>query len=194
MHPLDRPDDATQTPDIRSLLVFCGSRDGTDPRHRALAETVGTLLATRGVRLIYGAGSLGLMGVLGRATLAAGGAVTGIIPRFLVDWEVCLPGLTETIVVDTLHARKALMFDAADAVLCLPGGHGTLDELAEILSWRNLRLHAKPVWLLGDDGFWAPFTALIDHLVSSGFSGSATAGHFETLPDVSALAARLPLR
>jgi uncharacterized protein (TIGR00730 family) len=191
-HPFDAPHPEQPAIAVRRLLVFCGSREGADPRHAAMAGAVGTLLAQRGITLVYGGGALGLMGVIGRAALAGGGTVIGIIPRFLVEWEVCQPGLSQTIVVETLHQRKAAMFDAADAVLVLPGGHGTLDELAEVLSWRNLRLHARPVWLLGDGDFWAPFAALIDQFIASGFSAPATRQHFTVLADIAALAARLP--
>ncbi len=190
-HPLDSAPAARRDGPIRSVLVFCGSRPGGDPRHADLARQVGQLFAREGVALVYGGGALGLMGEAGRAAIAAGGTVRGIIPRFLKDWEVAEPLCADMEVVETLHARKALMFDRADAVLALPGGLGTLDELVEILSWRNLRLHAKPVWLMGDGGFWAPFTALVAHMVSQGFAGADTPGYLEELPDVATLAARL---
>jgi uncharacterized protein (TIGR00730 family) len=173
------------------MLLFCGSRPGTNARHAAQAADVGRLLAARGVRLVYGGGALGLMGEAARAALDAGGEVAGVIPRFLMDWEVAEPRCTEMTVVDSLHARKQHMFDTADAVLALPGGLGTLDELVEVLSWRNLRLHAKPVWLLGDDGFWEPFLALLRHGIESGFTHADTLDHVRHLPDTHALAAAL---
>jgi uncharacterized protein (TIGR00730 family) len=177
---------------VRSLLLFCGSRSGADPRHAALGAGVGRLLAVRGVKLVYGGGALGLMGEAGRAALHAGGSVAGIIPRFLKEWEVAEPLCEDMTVVDSLHARKALMFQATDAVLALPGGLGTLDELVEVLSWRNLHLHEKPVWLLGEGDFWQPFLALVEHLVTAGFADAQIRGHFELLADLDALAARLP--
>ena len=192
-HPLDSPSPPLARGPIRSILVFCGSRSGVDPRHAALAADVGALLASRGVGLVYGGGALGLMGECGRAAIAGGGRVEGVIPRFLKDWEVAEPSCRDMIVVDSLHTRKHLMFDHADAVLALPGGLGTLDELVEVLSWRNLRLHSKPVWLLGDGDFWRPFVALLEHVVTTGFAGPDTTTYVEWLPDTHALAAALSL-
>lgn len=191
-HPLDSPASGPSGKGpVRRLLVFCGSRVGHDPRHARLAADVGCTLARSGVDLVYGGGALGLMGEIGRAALAAGGQVQGIIPRFLKDWEVAEPLCADMTVTDSLHARKALMFDRCDAVLALPGGLGTLDELIEILSWRNLRLHEKPVWLMGDGDFWAPFLALMRHSVESGFAGIDTLGHVQTIAGTDALAALL---
>ena len=192
-HPLDSQPPAVRQGPIRSVLVFCGSRSGADPRHAALAAAVGQTLAVHGVNLVYGGGALGLMGECGRAALAAGGRVEGVIPRFLKDWEVAEPLCNEMIVVDSLHSRKHLMFEHADAVLALPGGLGTLDELVEVLSWRNLRLHAKPVWLMGDGDFWQPFLALLHHVVETGFAGADVTTYVECFPDTDALAAALSL-
>lgn len=186
-HPFDDAPAAARGP-VRSVLVFCGSRPGIDPAHAAAARGVGALLARRGVRLVYGGGALGLMGDVARAALAEGGEVVGVIPRFLMDLEVAQPGLSETVVVDTLHERKREMLARADAVLALPGGLGTLDELAEVMSWRNLRLTHHPVWLLG--GWWEPFTALLAHMERSGFNSPAATGFAELL-DLAALDARL---
>jgi uncharacterized protein (TIGR00730 family) len=193
-HPLDSPAPAGLPAPARvgSLLVFCGSRSGANPRHAALARAVGALLAARGVRLVYGGGALGLMGEIGRAVIAAGGRATGVIPKFLMDWEVAEPLCTDMRVVDSLHTRKAAMFEESDAVLALPGGLGTLDELIEILSWRNLRLHARPVWLLGDRGYWAPFRELLAHVVREGFASAETEALVTELDGLDALAALLP--
>jgi conserved hypothetical protein, DprA/Smf-related, family 2 len=177
---------------VRHLLVFCGARPGHDPQHAALARAVGALLAARRVRLVWGGGALGLMGELGRSAIEAGGAATGIIPRFLCAREVAEPRCTDLRLVETLHARKAAMFEAADAVLALPGGLGTLDELVELLSWRNLGLHARPIWLLGGGGFWAPFRALLAHLVREGFAAPDVLDQLAELPSLDALAALLP--
>lgn len=197
-HPLDSPAPSPAAAGrpapgpVRSLLVFCGSRSGADPRHAALAREVGVLLARRRVRLVYGGGALGLMGEIGRAVIGAGGEATGVIPKFLMDWEVAEPLCTDMRVVDSLHTRKAAMFAESDAVLALPGGLGTLDELIEILSWRNLRLHARPVWLLGDGGYWAPFRALLAHVVGEGFAGTDVEALVTELDGLDALAALLP--
>lgn len=190
-HPLDSTPPAQSAGPIRRVLLFCGSRRGTDACHAALAADVGRTLAAHGVGLVYGGGALGLMGEAGRAALAAGGQIEGVIPRFLKDWEVAEPLCDDMTVVDSLHTRKAVMFERADAVLALPGGLGTLDELVEILSWRNLRLHAKPVWLMGDSGFWAPFMALMAHMVDAGFAGQDVLSYMSEVPDADALAALL---
>lgn len=193
-HPLDSPspDAPLMTPArIGSVLVFCGSRPGHGSCHADLAATVGRMLAERGIALVYGGGALGLMGEVGRAAIAAGGTSRGVIPRFLKEWEVAEPLCEDMTVTDSLHTRKAVMFEQADAVLALPGGLGTLDELVEILSWRNLRLHAKPVWLMGDGGFWDPFLRLLRHTVETGFSSPDILTHVRYLPDTDALAAAL---
>jgi uncharacterized protein (TIGR00730 family) len=191
-HPYDMAPAPGEVRDVRRLLVFCGSRAGANPAHGATAAAVGRLLASRGVTLVYGGGALGLMGEVARAALAGGGAVVGVIPSFLKALEVAQDGLSELLVVDSLHRRKAVMFERADAVLALPGGLGTIDELVEILSWRNLRLHDRPVLLLGDGGYWEPFLALLRHVAAEGFAGPDIAGHVRLLPSVAALEALLP--
>jgi hypothetical protein len=190
-HPYDLEPALADVSDIRRLLVFCGSRPGRDPAHAGMAAALGRTLAARGVTLVYGGGALGLMGEMARAALAAGGEVVGVIPSFLKELEVAQEGLSELIVVDSLHRRKAVMFEKADAVLALPGGLGTVDELVEILSWRNLRLHDRPVWLLGED-FWAPFLSLLAHLADAGFAGPDIGRHLRVFPSVAALEALLP--
>lgn len=176
---------------IRRLLVFCGSRRGENPGHARDAWELGRLLARRKVTLVYGGGALGLMGELARAALAGGGRVEGVIPRFLMDLEVAQPGLSELVVVDSLHDRKAVMFARADAVLALPGGIGTLDELVELLSWRNLRLHTRPLLLLGAGDFWAPFLSLLAHLEAQGFASSGLGRLLVPLDGLEALEALL---
>ena len=131
------------------LCVFCGASPGRTPAYAALAREVGTGLAARGIGIVYGGGRVGLMGALADAALAAGGEVVGVIPRRLVDRELAHPGLTELDVVDTLHERKARMAELADGFIALPGGLGTLEELAEVASWAQLELHRKPIGLLG---------------------------------------------
>lgn len=176
---------------IRALCVFCGSRPGHDPAHAALAASVGDLLARRRVTLVYGGGALGLMGITARACLAGGGRVEGVIPRFLTRLEVAQDGLTEQILVETLHERKAEMHRRSDALLTLPGGVGTLDELFETITWRELGLHTKPIWLLDANGYWAPLVALLGHMGSAGFANPHTERLAETLPDLDELARRL---
>lgn len=177
---------------ITSLLLFCGSRPGHDPAQAALAIALGELLAARGVTLVYGGGGVGLMGLAARAALGAGGTVVGIIPRALMTAEIAQAGLSEMIVVDTLHARKALMHDRADAIIALPGSIGTLDELFESMTWRELGIHDKPIWLLGANAYWAPLLALLGHIAREGYAPPDLARLAEALPDLGALGARLP--
>lgn len=177
---------------ITSLLLFCGSRTGHDPAQAALATAFGQLLAARGVTLVYGGGGVGLMGLAARAALAGGGKVIGIIPRALMTAEIAQDGLTEMHVVETLHERKALMHDRADAIIALPGSIGTLDELFESVTWRELGIHDKPVWLLGANDYWAPFLALMRHIADEGFAPPDLDRLCETLADLDALDARLP--
>jgi hypothetical protein len=176
---------------IRSLLLFCGSRTGHDPAHGQLAAALGALCAARGITLVYGGGAVGLMGIAARACLAGGGQVIGIIPRLLMTAEIAQSGLTEMHVVETLHERKALMHMKSDAILALPGSIGTLDELFESLTWRELGIHDKPIWLLGPHDYWAPLTALLAHVGASGFGPPDLGRLAEPLPDLAALSKRL---
>jgi uncharacterized protein (TIGR00730 family) len=154
---------------IRSVCVFCGASSGTDPRYAAAAAVVGERLAHRGIRLVFGGGRRGLMGTVADAALAAGGRVVGVIPRGLVDRELAHTGLTELRVVETLHERKALMAELSDGFIALPGGLGTLEELAEVLSWAQLELHAKPIGLLDVGGYFGALDAFLDHALAEGF-------------------------
>ena len=154
---------------LRSICVFCGASAGRDPRYADAAAAVGTELAGRGIELVYGGGRLGLMGAVADAALEAGGRVTGVIPGGLVDRELAHRGVTDLRVVTTLHERKAVMAELADAFLALPGGLGTLEELAEVLSWAQLGLHAKPVGALDVGGFFNAMVAHVDHAAAEGF-------------------------
>jgi len=154
---------------IRRICVFSGSSPGASPAFGELAESLGRLLAGRQLGLVYGGASVGLMGRLAGAALEAGGEVIGVIPQSLVDMEVAHTGLTDLRIVGTMHERKALMADLADAFIALPGGIGTLDELFEILTWAQLGLHAKPAGLLECDGYFAPLLAFLDGAVRARF-------------------------
>jgi uncharacterized protein (TIGR00730 family) len=156
-------------PELRSICVFCGANSGTDPRYAAAAAAVGERLANRSIQLVYGGGRLGLMGAVADAALAAGGRVVGVIPRGLVDRELAHARVSELRIVDTLHERKAVMAELSDAFVALPGGLGTLEELAEVLSWAQLDLHAKPIGLLDVGGYFASLEAFLDHAVTEGF-------------------------
>jgi uncharacterized protein (TIGR00730 family) len=152
------------------LCVYCGSSAGADARYREAAARLGTLLAESGVELIYGGGRVGLMGVLADAALAGGGRVTGVIPRHLHDREVANPGVGNMIVVASMHERKQRMFELADAFAVLPGGLGTLDETIEMLTWRQLGLHGKPVIVADVGAYWKPLLGLFEHAIAQGFA------------------------
>lgn len=169
-----------------SVCVYCGSRPGDNPAFTRDAETLGRGLADAGLRLVYGAGDVGLMGSVARAAQQAGGDTFGVIPAHLVAWEVGKTDLTRYIVTETMHERKKVMFMNCDAVVVLPGGAGSLDELFEVLTWRQLGLHQKPVILLNTKGYWDPLTALLDHVVAHGFADESLLGYVDTVDDVDA--------
>jgi uncharacterized protein (TIGR00730 family) len=176
---------------LRSLCLFCGSRAGADEDHRAAAAELGTALGQRGVRLVFGGGGGGLMGVAADAALAAGGQVLGVIPNHLHDVEVAHRALSELIVVDNMHARKRKMFELADAFAVLPGGLGTLDEAIEMITWRQLGLHDKPIVLLDRTGYWAPLLALVEHAIDAGFASPAARDLFMLADSVEGLLAAI---
>jgi uncharacterized protein (TIGR00730 family) len=154
---------------INAVCVYCGSSPGTDPAFAAAAKDLGKTLARNGVRLVYGGGSVGMMGTLARAVIEHGGKVTGIIPEFLAGKERPQPLTEDMIITHDMHERKRKMFEHADAFVALPGGAGTLEELVEQLTWVQLGRHKKPVLLANIKGFWEPFRALIDHMDKLGF-------------------------
>lgn len=154
----------------RSICVFCGASDGQNPAYGNAADTLGHLIAKQGMRLVYGAGDVGLMGRVARAAQHAGGDTFGVIPQHLVDWEVGKTDLTRYIVTETMHERKKVMVMNADSFILLPGGAGSLDEIFEVLTWRQLGLHGKPIVILNIDGYWDPLIALLDHVIAEGFA------------------------
>lgn len=164
--------------DDASVCIYCGSRSGARPAYAKAAEGLGEALGKSGRTVIYGAGDLGLMGIAARAAHAAGGKVIGFIPRHIIDLEVGRSDIHAMIVTETMHERKKLMFTNAEAVVALPGGAGTLDELVEVLTWRQLGLHRKPVVLLNVEGYWEPFLTLLRHMHNEGF---LNAGFFDFL-------------
>lgn len=155
---------------IQSLCVYCGSSMKGRDSHKQAATRLGTLLAKAGVRLVFGGGQVGLMGLTAGATLAAGGQVTGIIPKFLDEIEVGLRGCTDLIITPDMHTRKQKMAELSDAFVVLPGGLGTLDETFEILTWKQLGLHQKPVIIVDIDDYWAPLGALVDNLIEENYA------------------------
>ncbi|MEY4635850.1 MAG: hypothetical protein RJA55_1648 [Acidobacteriota bacterium] len=154
---------------MKRLCVFCGSSVGVNPAYAEAATTLGTLLARRGIGLVYGGGNVGLMGVIADAALAAGGEVIGVIPRALHDREVAHHGVTDLRIVDSMHTRKAMMADLSDAFLAMPGGVGTFEEFFEAITWTQLGLHRKACGLLNVAGFYTPLTIFIDQAVTDGF-------------------------
>jgi uncharacterized protein (TIGR00730 family) len=168
---------------IKSVCVFCGSRAGADPAFGEAAEQFGRTLAERDVRLIYGGGSIGLMGIVMQTVLDNGGAVTGVIPEFLMRREVGNPALTELIVVDSMHERKRRMFELADGFAVLPGGLGTLDEAIEVITWQQLGLHGKPIAFLSVGDYWTVFEALIEHVIARGLADSGIRALFSVSSD-----------
>jgi uncharacterized protein (TIGR00730 family) len=171
---------------IRCLCVYCGSSGAVEVRYREAASELGGRLAAAGVELVFGGGRVGLMGLLADAALAANGRVTGIIPSHLRSAELAHPGVSELVVVGSMHERKRLMAERADAFAVLPGGIGTLDEMFEIVSWKQLGLHDKPILLVDVGGYWAPLLALFDHIVDSGFARPQTRGLLRVVPSVPA--------
>ena len=170
-----------------AVCVYCGSRDGADPAFGQAAEAVGRMLAANGWGLVYGAGDVGLMGRVARAHQVAGGRALGVIPQHLFPREVAKRDLDRLVVTETMHERKKVMFMNADAVVCLPGGAGSLDEFFEALTWRQIGLHAKPILLLNVAGYWDPLLGLLRHVVAQGFAGPDVLGFVTVAPDVGAL-------
>jgi uncharacterized protein (TIGR00730 family) len=167
-----------------SVCVYCGSRDGNNPAYAAAADALGHGLAVRGWRLVYGAGDVGLMGRVARGAQAAGGDTFGVIPTHLLQREVGKRDLGTFIITETMHERKKVMFMNADAVVVLPGGAGSLDELMEVLTWAQLGLHAKPIVLLNTYGYWNPLLTLMHHVVDEGFADASLLSLFTVRDDV----------
>lgn len=155
--------------EIKSLCVYCGSSGNVDDRFRAAATKMGQTMAENGIRLVYGGGKAGLMGLIADAVMSSGGEAIGIIPEHISSREIQHKGLTELHVVDTMHVRKQMMVDYADAFLILPGGIGTLDELCEIMTWRQLGIHDMPIVVANINDYWTPFLTMIDHIIGQGF-------------------------
>ncbi len=166
----------------KSVCVYCGSRNGTNPTYAAAAEAFGTLLANEGWRLVYGAGDVGLMGEVARAAQSAGGETFGVIPVHLVRREVGKTDLTHFVITETMHERKKVMIMNADAVVVLPGGPGSLDELFEALTWRQLGLHDKPILILNVDGYWDKLRELVAQVMDQEFADPSL-GEFLTWVD-----------
>jgi len=155
---------------ITTIAVFCGSKSGTKKIFIEAAQELGNQISKRGISLIFGGGRVGLMGEVADHVLAGGGKVTGVIPQFLNDLEVAHRGVTELITVDSMHERKYLMYNKSDAYVILPGGLGTLDELMEILTWKQLQIHISPIIILDVDGYWGALRLLFQDIIDGGFA------------------------
>ena len=172
---------------VKRLCVYCGAAGAVDPRYRDAARELGSALAHEGIELVYGGGRIGLMGIMADAALAAGGRVVGIIPDRLRAAELAHEGATELVIARNMHERKRLMAERADAFAVLPGGIGTLDETFEMLTWRHLGLHDKPIFLVDVAGYWRPLCELLDHLCAQGFVAAVVPRLLRTVPGVVAL-------
>ncbi len=167
-----------------SICVFCGAREGKNPAHAQAARDLGAAIADMGARLVYGAGDVGLMGIVARAAMAAGAKCLGVIPQHLLDLEVGKRDLTEFIVTENMHERKMTMFLQSDVIAVLPGGAGSLDEFFEVLTWAQIGLHQKPIILINNAGYWGPLLALIEHIIDQGFAAPSLRGLFLMVEDV----------
>lgn len=171
----------------KSVCVYCGSRAGARPAYAEAARTTGRMLASNGWRLVYGAGDVGLMGEVARAAIEAGGATFGVIPQHLMAREVGKRDLSTLVVTEDMHERKKVMFMNSDAIVVLPGGAGSLDELFEVVTWRQIGLHGKPVFLLDTEGYWQPLLRLLEHVVDEGFADRSLLSFLTPFRDVDAL-------
>jgi hypothetical protein len=169
---------------LTRLCVYCGSKTGTDPAHARVARALGARCADAGIGVVFGGGHVGLMGEVAAAALSAGGHVQGIIPEHLRRLEVAYEQVSELVVVDSMHTRKRLMAERAEAFCVLPGGLGSLDEMVEIITWKQLRLHDKPIVLLDHEGYWQPFLDLLAHQERHGFVSAGYRNLFDVAPDL----------
>lgn len=176
---------------MTAICVFCGANKGSRPEYETLTRQLGKSLVRRGIQTVYGAGKVGLMGVLADEVLAEGGKITGIIPDFLKRMEVCHLGLTELIEVETMHQRKQKMAEISDGFFVLPGGYGTLDEFFEILTWKQLNLHQKPIGLFNHEGYYDHLIAHMDLMVREGFLRPANRDLVIIEPDLETLLDRM---
>ena len=176
---------------MKKLCVFTGASAGTDPKFAEAANQLGQILAARNLGLVYGGGKSGLMGKIADGVIASGGYATGIIPKFLDNVEIAHRGLTDLHVVDTMHERKNMMYDIADGFIIMPGGLGTLDETMEIITWRQLGLHRKPIIIVNLHGYWDDMLSLFQKIIDEGFMHHGHTGHFENVDDMDELADKL---
>ncbi|PID37154.1 MAG: TIGR00730 family Rossman fold protein [Rhodobacterales bacterium] len=175
----------------KSICVFCGARSGTNPTYLSHAEELGEAIARAGWRLVYGAGDVGLMGAVANSAQAAGGETFGVIPAHLMQAEQGKRDLSAFVVTENMHERKKVMFMNSDAIVLLPGGAGSLDEFFEVLTWRQLGLHTKPIILINSNGYWNPLADLLNHVITEGFAEASLHDFITLAPDIPAAVARL---
>ncbi|MCL4105228.1 UNVERIFIED_CONTAM: hypothetical protein GTU68_055359 [Idotea baltica] len=175
------------TQPITSICVFCGARSGTNPSYRQAAEALGHAIADEGWRLVYGAGDVGLMGAVAQAAQSKGAETFGVIPTHLMKREVGKTDVSHFIITENMHERKKVMFMNSDAIVVLPGGAGSLDEFFEVLTWKQLSLHTKSIYLLDIDGYWQPLCDLLDHIIHQGFAEPEIRNYFTVVSDVATL-------
>lgn len=174
-----------------SICVYCGSRTGINPAYKAAAEQTGHMIAQENWRLVYGAGDIGLMGAVANAAQTAGAQTFGVIPTHLMKREVGKRDLTKFVITENMHERKKVMYMNADAIVVMPGGAGSMDEFFEVLTWRQLGLHSKPIFLLSIDGYWAPLMTLVDHIIDQGFADPSLRDFIQVVDTVAALRSAL---
>ncbi len=174
-----------------SICVFCGAREGARPAYTEAARETGRMIARNGWRLVYGAGDVGIMGEVSRSATEGGADAVGVIPIHLIAREQGRRDLRQFVVTENMHERKKVMFMNSDAIVVLPGGAGSLDEFFEVLTWRQLGLHAKPILLVDIEGYWAPLAGLLDHVVAEGFADETLLGYVGRVADVETLEAVL---
>ena len=172
---------------IKALTVFCGSKSGNNPSFLSTAAALGNLLAQENIELVYGGGNKGLMGALANGCLDQGGKVIGIMPKLLLEWEAQHTGLTELIITENMHDRKKILYEKGDAGLVLPGGMGTLDELFEMLTWNNLKIHNKKVFVLNIDGYYDALIQLLENMDTNGFMYDNWKDRIIVCPSIEAL-------
>lgn len=177
----------------RSVCVFCGARSGARPAYTAAARAVGAALGAESWRLVYGAGDLGLMGEVARAAQAAGAATMGVVPTHLMTREMAKRDLGQLVITEDMHERKKVMFMNSDVIAVLPGGAGSLDEFFEVLTWAQIGLHRKPIYLVDIEGYWQPLISLLDHVIAEGFADAALKSQMTVVADVPALVSALRL-
>ncbi|MEO0343292.1 MAG: TIGR00730 family Rossman fold protein [Pseudomonadota bacterium] len=175
----------------KSICVYCGSREGRNPAYAKAAQSLGTAIAEQGHRLVYGAGDVGLMGLVANAASLAGGNVFGVIPEHLMLREIGKLDITRFIVTENMHERKKVMFMNADIIVTIPGGAGSLDELYEALTWKQIGLHDKPILILNTEGYWNPLLELIDHQIEQGFADPTFSDLFQVFETVPTMMAHI---